>query len=47
MTKLEVELRLSSIQAELRKLATMLDPKAAKVVTYAVRILGLLGEARR
>lgn len=46
MTQLEVQLRLSVIRAELAKLADTLDPKAAKIVTYAVSVLGLL-EARR
>lgn len=42
MTQLEVQLRLSVIRAELALLADTLDPKAAKIVTYAVRVLGLL-----
>ncbi len=47
MEQLEVELRFSVIRSELAKLATMLEPRAKKIVTYAVRILGLLEEARR
>ena len=45
MSQLEVQLRLSVIRAELEKLALGLEPSAAKIVTYAVRILGLIGRA--
>ncbi len=47
MDQLEMQLRLSVIRVELERLALTLEPKAAKVVTYAVRILGLVGEGRR
>lgn len=41
MSQLELRLRLSLIRAELAKLADGLDPRTAKVVRYAVRILGM------
>lgn len=40
---LEIALRISVIRVELEKLANQLDPKAAKVIRYAVGVLGLLG----
>jgi hypothetical protein len=46
MSQLEAQLRLSVIRAELAKLVDTLDPKAARIVRYAVSVLGLL-EARR
>lgn len=39
---LETQLRLSVIRTELTQLATSLDPHAARIVSYAVRVLGML-----
>lgn len=44
---LETRLRISVIQAELTKLAGSLDPSAARIVSYAVRVLGMLNPAAR
>ncbi len=42
MTRLEIELRLSVIQAELCRLAEALPHSGARIVRYAANILGLL-----
>ena len=38
----QVVMRLSLIQTELKKLAIVLQPRAREIVSYAVRILGLV-----
>lgn len=44
---LETALRISVIRAELTKLATAMDPAAARIVSYAARVLGMLSASAR
>jgi hypothetical protein len=44
MSALEAQLRLSVLQAELRRVAESLPPKRARIVRYAASVLELLRE---
>lgn len=42
MNRLEAELRLSVLQAEMRQIAAALDDRGQRVVTYAANVLNLV-----
>lgn len=45
MSQLEVELRLSSIQAELRAMARLVGGKMGKIIDHAANVLNLVRKA--
>jgi hypothetical protein len=46
MTPLEALLRISVVRAELLRLADVLDPKTARLLAYAARIIALVPHQR-